>query len=114
MIASESQRLSGGLAYHVLNLIAAVLVIVGLVLCIRGTVLALGELGALYQGVGGDALATPEISEEDRSGRLTGHAFGALWGLVPVGVGATLFSVSRLLYKRKKSRSLDDRAIMHD
>lgn len=114
MIASKHQRLSGGLAYHVLNLIAAVLVIVGLVLCIRGAVLALGELGALYQGAGGDALATPEVSEEDRSARLTEHAFGALWGLVPVGVGATLFAVSRLLHKRKKTQALDGRAIMHD
>ena len=104
----------GGLAHHVLNLIAAVLVIVGLVLCIRGAALGLGELGSLYRGVEGDALATPDVSEEERSGRLASYAFGALLGLIPVGVGVTLFAVSRVFYRVKDTQTLDDRAILHD
>lgn len=108
MTGSTRRELRGGLTHHVLNLIAAVLVFVGLFVCVRGAVLALGEINALYQDASTDALATPAVSEEARSERIFSHAVGALLGIVPLAAGSVLFGISRLTRNRKKAVAFGD------
>ena len=106
--------LRGGLAHHALNLIAAALVLAGLFVCGRGAVLAIGEIGALYQGTADDALAMPEVSEEERSDRLIGHAVSAAWGLAPLAAGSVLFGMSGAIRNRSRAVSLDERGVLRD
>jgi hypothetical protein len=104
----------GGLRHHSLNLVGAVLVLIGLGMSVRGGALALRELGAIYEANTTDPLATPEISEEERGERMLSHAIWALAGLVPVGAGVVVFAVGRGVRRRAKRQAMRDSAVMRD
>jgi sulfite exporter TauE/SafE len=109
----NTPRFSGGLAHHLLNFVAAVLILVGLIVCARGAILALGEINELYQNATDDALAIREVDEEERSDRIMGHALGAAWGLIPLTAGSLLLGISRAFRKRNKILSLGDPGVTH-
>lgn len=103
------QRLPGTLAYHIVNLVAAVLVLAGLFIAVRGAIGGLQDIGALYESAGDPSLATPEVSEEVRSERMAGGAIGILRGVVCLSIGSAIFSVNHALSrgKRKARRNAD-------
>ena len=76
--------------------------------------LALREIGAVYDANTADALAEAAVSEDERSERMSGHALGSLIGLASLSVGVLLFSVSFAFKRRERRLELGSRAIMHD
>lgn len=101
------RKLDGGLGYHLINLVAAALVVAGCVICVRGAIGAVSQIGGLYSGVSGsaeDVVRGPDVSEEERAEKLGDDARSIGFGLVPVAVGSLLFTVNHAAGRRRRKR----------
>ena len=109
-------KFQGGLRFHIVNLVAAVLVLAGMFICVRGAVGAVSQIGALYSDAGGtteEIINGPEVSEEERAERMGDDVRSMAWGAAPVAVGSLIFAVNHTVTRRRRKRlAIDQPGLM--
>ena len=80
------------------------LMLIGVLIAGAGALLAVLEIGSLYQTVASDPMAEPEIAEEDRSGRILWRVGGGAIGLPPLVCGFVLWRTGKARDKARRER----------